>query len=205
MLTINSFDVGAHELERIESRSQSGLTGKLKWQLVLEKAYLDYESNHVSSHEDGSPSKGNDQSSTEGERGVLQKCSLPAPQCYVMPEFVPSGCNNAVTVDSAPSQQAIVSTSRLESGGRQVVAVTTSASLRIHGCGKEQAPGTTAPDQQPSTFAHSAEKESLRLIKAGDGVQLSIRSGELDGEAATGAGATRSGGHGGRAHRPLST
>jgi len=184
MLTLNGLNTGAHGLEQGDSQTQSRLASKLKWQLALEKAYLDNESEHVSSGGRSSLPKVEAKASSDDKTDIMQESRLPIPQDKLTPESIPSSCEVRNTTDLAPQASTKGTAWRPENVGRQLGAATVDIPQTVQGSAREHTSRITIPAQSSTAFAHSAERESVRLVKVGDGMQLIIRSGELDGEAA---------------------
>lgn len=184
MLTVDGFNAGVHEHEHASSQSQNRLASKLNWQLVLEKAYLDSESEHVSPGEKDSLPKIESQASYGGKTETMRERGLPIRQEYATSESMLRGFKVCVTTDKVLQPTPVGTVTRPKNAGQQLGVVSVGTTYLVQGSARERAPQITTPAQPSTAFGHSAEGDFMRLVEMGDGMQLIIRSTELDGEAA---------------------
>ena len=180
MLTETSSNASAMESRNIDGQSSNSFARRLNWRFALEKAYLEYkrenlpsvESNTATDRDFPSSIAGATEAKPEKETPVVQdqqaRCALQEGQCIttsfkVPPENTIDALDNSSTV--TPRNAGVAVGSANDSILRQAISyaskpVVATQSVRAEG--------------------HCVEKESMRILKTEGGVQLLVRSGELN-------------------------
>jgi hypothetical protein len=180
MLTINDFDTATAGLKSNEAKSSNNLGNKLGWQLALEKAYIQGKENKSLSVE--SKRQTGERHSSEVEYIATVSVDLNRPHETQIDTSTAKSSEHASNVSSITlsplalleSMPKVTSLNMLTDG----MAVNQNLSRQL--IRSAETVRLSSQDVWYSHVVQAAEKESMSLINADEGIHLLIRSAEMN-------------------------